>query len=252
MPAPDVTEIDPAMALAPPPAQSRLRFAAAIEVIVASGFPTQLALGALLVLGGLNPWDGSRQLSLRYIVALLLLDTVVVAGLIVLMLRARGERPSAVFLGARSPGGEARLGLVSIPVVYAATTLVLIALRWVLPWLHNVPTNPFEGAIQSTTDALVLGAAAVIGGGVKEELQRAFVLHRFGQHLGGVRVGVVVYSLVFGAGHVMQGWDVALITMILGLVWGIIYLRRRSAVAPMVSHCGFNAAQILQFLAFGA
>jgi membrane protease YdiL (CAAX protease family) len=251
MPAPEVTEIEPAEVPVPSTARPRRRLAAAIEVVIASGFPTQLALGALLVLAGVSPWDGFQQLSLFYIVALLLLDTIVVVGLIVVMLRASGERPSDVFLGRRPLGGEARLGLGYIPVVYGATTLVLLALRWGVPWLHNVATNPFEGAIQSTADALVLGAAAVVGGGVKEELQRAFVLHRFDQHLGGARAGVLVYSAVFGAGHLMQGWDVALITMLLGLAWGIIYLRRRSAVAPMVSHCGFNAAQILQFLAFG-
>jgi membrane protease YdiL (CAAX protease family) len=252
MPEPEVTETETS---APPPAPAvprPHRLAAALEVIVASGFPTQLAIGALLVLAGVSPWNDLQRLSLVYIVALLLLDTLVVVGLILWLLMARGERPAAVFLGPRPPGREAGLGLACIPLVFGATTLVLLGLRWALPWLHNVAANPFEGAIDSTTDALVLGAAAVIGGGVKEELQRAFILHRFDQHLGGAKVGVVVYSLVFGAGHLMQGWDVAIITMLLGLAWGMIYVRRRSAVAPMVSHCGFNAAQILQFLIVGA
>lgn len=248
---PDVTELDTAPACEPAPAGHRRRWIAAIEVVIASGFPTQLTLGALLILAGITPWDGGQQLSLTYIVALLLFDTVLVVGLMLLMITAGGERPAAIFAGTRAVAGEARLGLAYIPVIYGATTVVLLVLRWAAPWLHNVSTNPFEGAIRTTADAFVLGAAAVIGGGVKEELQRAFVLHRFEQHLGGARAGVVVYSVVFGAGHLMQGWDVAIITMLLGLAWGIIYLRRRSAVAPMVSHCGFNAAQILQFLAFG-
>ncbi len=251
MPEPGPIDVDTAPARNPAPPGARRRWMAAIEVTIASGFPTQLTLGALLILAGVTPWDGGRQLSLTYIVALLLCDTVLVSGLMLLMIKASGERPAAIFTGTRAVAGEARLGLAGILIIYGATTVVLLVLRWAAPWLHNVSTNPFEGAIRTTADALVLGAAAVIGGGVKEELQRAFVLHRFDQHLGGARAGVVVYSVVFGAGHLMQGWDVAIITMLLGLAWGIIYVRRRSVVAPMVSHCGFNAAQILQFLAFG-
>ena len=58
------------------------------------------------------------------------------------------------------------------------------------------------------------------------------MLHRFEQHLGGARLGLVLYSLVFGAGHVIQGWDVAIVTALLGLAWGIVFLWRRSVVAP--------------------
>jgi membrane protease YdiL (CAAX protease family) len=37
-------------------------------------------------------------------------------------------------------------------------------------------------------------------------------------------------------------------TALLGLTWGVIYLRRRSIVAPVVSHAGYNALQIVQVL----
>ena len=35
-----------------------------------------------------------------------------------------------------------------------------------------------------------------------------------------------------------------------GAFWGVVYLRRRSVVAPVVSHSGFNLLQIVQFLVF--
>ena len=41
-------------------------------------------------------------------------------------------------------------------------------------------------------------------------------------------------------------------TALLGVVWGAVYLWRRSTVAPMVSHAGFNTAQIIQFVLFGS
>ncbi|HWW87279.1 MAG TPA: CPBP family intramembrane glutamic endopeptidase, partial [Vicinamibacterales bacterium] len=70
--------------------------------------------------------------------------------------------------------------------------------------------------------------------------------------LGGAGVGIVVTSVVFGAGHFeLQGGDAAVATGLLGAFWGLVYLRRRSFVAPMVSHAGFDVVQILQFMMLG-
>ena len=74
----------------------------------------------------------------------------------------------------------------------------------------------------------------MIAGGVREEIQRAFILHRFSVWLGGGSLGVVIGSIAFGAGHLVQGYDAALATGLLGVFWGIVYLRRRSVVAPIV------------------
>ena len=66
--------------------------------------------------------------------------------------------------------------------------------------------------------------------------------------MGGAAVGVIVASVAFGYGHLLQGADAAIATGALGAFWGVIYLRRRSIGAPMVSHSGFNLLQILQFM----
>ena len=80
------------------------------------------------------------------------------------------------------------------------------------PWLHNVPTNPLESMAGTAAGAAVLGVVAIFAGGVREELQRAFLLRRFEQHLGGAVVGVVVLSVAFGLGHIVQGWDAVVTT----------------------------------------
>ena len=56
-------------------------------------------------------------------------------------------------------------------------------------------------------------------------------------------------AAIFGLGHVDQGWDAALAVGTLGAIWGTIYLMRRSIIAPMVSHAGFNLAQLVKFMA---
>jgi len=159
---------------------------------------------------------------------------------------------ASVLFGRRHQVRESWLGISLIPVIFGGVVVVMLALRTAWPALHNVDANPFEALVRSPLDALTLGVLVVLTGGLKEELQRAFVLHRFDQHLGGARLGLVLYSFVFGTGHIIQGYDVAIVTALLGLAWGTIFIWRRSLVAPAVSHAGFNAAQILQFVVFGA
>jgi membrane protease YdiL (CAAX protease family) len=221
------------------------------EVIVTSGFPTQLALGALIAAAGVAPFGADGRLSMGYLWLLMPADTVVLAALVVWRLRAGGERVSDVLLGGRDWARECWIGVGLMPLVFGGVAAVMLVLRAAWPALHNVGANPFESLIRSRADALLAGVLVIVTGGIKEEVQRAFVLHRFAQSLGGARVGLVVYSVVFGTGHIIQGYDVAIVTTLLGLAWGSVYLRRRSLVAPSVSHAGFNAAQILQFALFG-
>jgi len=78
----------------------------------------------------------------------------------------------------------------------------------------------------------------IFGGGVIEELERVFVITRFEQWLGrkGLVIGVVITSLMFGAGHLYQGLGAALSTAVSGLVFALVFLRRRSAVEAMAAH----------------
>ena len=99
------------------------------------------------------------------------------------------------------------------------------------------------------SDKGFVGVVVMVAGGLREETQRGFILHRFDTHLGGGVAGLLLYSLLFGLGHVDQGRDAALATAVLGLVWGAVYLSRRSIVAPMISHAGFNLAQLLKYVA---
>ena len=128
---------------------------------------------------------------------------------------------------------------------------VLLLVQQLVPALHNVVRNPLESLIRSPGDAALLAVVAVISGGVREEVQRAFILHRFEQYLGGAPLGLVLFSLVFGAGHAIQGWDAVITTAALGAFWGVVYLARRSAVAPVVSHAGFNLAEIVRYVVYG-
>jgi uncharacterized protein len=230
-----------------PPAAGSPRTSAVIEILLCSGIPSQLALAYMLALAGLTPLSNG-QLSFPYIATLLLLDATLLTALIFWLLRRHGEEPRRLFLGTRPLGREIALGAGLTLVVFSLAVVVLSAARELFPTLHNVKENPLQQLIQSPLQALLLVIVATIAGGVREEIQRAFILHRFEQYLGGAYVGLILYSAAFGVLHSLQGWDAVVATAILGAFWGYVYIKRRSIVAPVVSHSGFNAAEIFVFL----
>ena len=225
--------------------RSSARARAVLEVSLCSGFPTQLLLAAALATVGIRATGDAGDLSFGYVVTLSLVDAALVLGLIALFLRAGGESPRELVAGRRAVRAEARLGLVLVPVLVAGAIAGTTLLSWLAPGLRNVPENPFEALLDTPGRIALFGVVAVVAGGIREELQRAFILRRFEQHLGGGWLGLVVFSAAFGLGHQIQGWDAAILTGLLGALWGAIYLVRRSAVAPIVSHAGFNVTEIL-------
>lgn len=228
------------------------RIAALAEVTLCSGFPTQFTLGLALAAAGLRPFEADGSLSASYLVILSLADSLLVVGLVVVFLRAGGERVGAVLTGPRPVGGEALLGL---PLTLLVGVLVVGTLGLIgatAPWLHNVAENPLARLIGGPLGAVGFGLVALVAGAVREEIQRAFVLHRFREHLGGGLVGLVLFSALFGAGHALQGWDVAVATALMGAVWGLVYLARQSLVAPLVSHALFNLTEVFRYTLGGS
>ncbi len=213
-----------------------------------SGSPTQVIAAAILVIGLRMPLLDGDGVSFQFIAVVSLVDTAIVAVLIRIFLSLSGEQSAEVFVGPRPVVGEIFRGLAWLPVVFLGVTSIVLAIRAVAPWMHNVETSPFEAFLSTPLQAAIFLVVVVLAGGVREELQRAFILHRFEQRLGGARVGLVLFTIAFGAFHLDQGYDVALAICCLGLFWGLAYIRRRSAILPMVNHASFNAAQVIQIM----
>lgn len=238
--------IDEAAPQEPQPVPARPAVPAAlIEVLLCSGFPTQLLIVALLRVSGMQPMDAAGALSLPFFGTLAALDTVLLVSLVFLFLRARGESPRELLIGRRNPAREAAIGALFVPVVFLFVAAVVGGLRLIAPWLRTVPQNPLGALLDTPVEAVIFGVIVVVAGGLREEIQRAFILHRFEQSLGGATLGLILFSVTFGLGHLDQGADVAITTAALGVFWGALYLMRRSIVAPAVSHAGFNLLQVI-------
>jgi membrane protease YdiL (CAAX protease family) len=228
------------------------RLGALLEILICSGFPTQILLIVVLRAAGLEMTAADGALSPPFVFTVSLLDAAIVVGLVLVFLRAHHESARAVLFGERRIWREALLGVAILPAVFMLVMLVLVLILRFAPGLHNVTRNPLEDMLRTRGDALIFAVVVMIAGGVREEVQRGFIAHRCGQYLGGALLGVVLYSVFFGLGHFEQGYDAMIATGILGLLWGLLYIARRSIVAPMVSHAAFNLAQLLKYLALAA
>lgn len=240
----------------PPPVPSPIPAAAPLplpkwfalaQAVAVSGIPTQVVIVVGLVFLARWPLDAG-QISLEFFAVVSLLDTACIALLIRLFLTLSGETSRDVFLGRRPAWGEIWRGLALLPVAYIGVVAVVLTLRWLAPWLHTVKENPLEQYMSTPLEAGIFLVVVMLAGGIREELQRAFILHRFEQALGGVRIGLAVFSITFGLLHIYEGVDAAVAIGLLGLFWGVLYIRRRSVVMPMVNHACFNGLQVVQVL----
>jgi membrane protease YdiL (CAAX protease family) len=242
------TELDQRQSLGP--LLPLARVGAAVEILLCSGFPTQLLLLGLLTAAGMPMKTGDGHLSPPFVFTLSLADTILVIGLVFVFFRAHGERAREILLGPRRTMHEVIVGLALLPIIFVFVLSILLVILLLAPQLHNVPRNPLEDMLRNRGDAMIFAVVVMIAGGVREEVQRGFILHRFDRYLGGGMVGLVLFSALFGLGHIDQGIDAAIATGLLGAFWGAVYLARRSIVAPMVSHAAFNLAQLVKYLSF--
>lgn len=235
------------------PTSFATRLAALGEVILCSSLPTQILVAIVVArLFGVAPQTADGALSLDFILLVTLADTVLLIGLMVFFTRRRGESPAALWLGSRPKGPEVSHGIALIPATFVLVIVLLGTLRLAAPWLHNVEVNPLESLARGGMfNAVLFGVVVIVAGGVREEMVRAFLLQRFERHLGGMTTGIVVLSIAFGLGHIDQGWDAVITTGVLGAFWAIVYARRRSSVAPIVSHAGFNSLEVVRIVVTG-
>ena len=214
------------------------------EVVLCSSYPTQVAAAGVLALLGVPPQTADGTLNAAFVFGVSTLDAVLVVGLVVWLLRRQHESLAQVFLGQRAQWREAALGVALVPLVIVGVAVVVRSVQVLFPALHNVPVNPLTAFMIDPAMAVAFGVMVVVAGGVREEMQRAFQLHRLQEHVTSPVVALLVTSVAFGLGHTVQGRDVAMATFGLGLFWGALYLRRRSLVASGVSHALFNLLQV--------
>lgn len=115
-----------------------------------------------------------------------------------------------------------------------------------------VPANANQGIdmsilFQDTADIPFWILLSVFKGGFEEELWRSFEMNSFKRVFGraGLIFGLIAGAIFFGIQHAYQGLDSVMSTGFDGLMYGLIYLRRRSVIEAMAAHATFDIVSIL-------
>jgi len=228
--------------------QQRLvqRFHSLIEVVL-------VGLGGSILVPLLFSWIGIGQAQILgralSLVGVLVTDASVTLLILAALMKLRGESFKSLGWNHASSVREIAIGILFLPVLFASTFVVDLAFK---AWFPDSVTrdNPILSLVRDPGDLGLLLFSSLYVGGIKEELQRAFVLTRFRQDLGGVALGLVLWSLFFGMGHSIQGTDKAVAAGILGLLFGILYLWRGSLVGPIVAHSLYDVVTLLVYFYF--
>lgn len=228
------------------------RAIALLEIALCSDLPTQLVLALLFARLGLTPVGADGVWQIGFFAPLLLVDTVLLVGLVLIFLRLHGESSRDVLFGHRPWWPELRAAVPLTAKAYLILLPVMLSVSVLAPWLHTVTRNPLQDLLLAPGGVALFAPIAILAGGVREEVQRAFILRRFDGIFGRARPGLIIWSVLFGLGHMAQGADAAVATALLGALWGVAYLRRQSIVAPVVSHAAFDLLQVAVFLTAGA
>ncbi len=220
------------------------RLQAVFEILLMSGFFSSFVATVPIALHK----HGAEALlkSVRTVTSFVLLEAGITFVLLALLLKAHGETLADLGLRWNQWRSQLVIGIVLVPVLFFLNGLVGGFFRLFLPRYFS-ERNPLMDIIQTRQDLALFIVSVLIAGGVKEELQRAFILTRFRQHLGSAWLGLILWSGVFGAGHYIQGLQGMIIAGLFGLLFGAIYLLRANVIAPMVSHGLYDTAALIGY-----
>ena len=229
-PKPQITWIDRAQAL--------------FEVLLISGLLSSVI--AALPLAFLPDAPASLLANIRVMVRYILLEALLTIAFLILVLKAHRQKLRDLGLFSRRWLAEAAIGLSVIPVLFITNILISLLFQHFFPH-YFLERNPLTELIRNPKDLAIFIGTVLFAGGIKEELQRAFILQRFQVYLGGAWLGLILWSILFGLGHYVQGAQGVVAAVIFGLLFGILYLARRNLIAPMAAHGIYDTLALLGY-----
>jgi membrane protease YdiL (CAAX protease family) len=220
------------------------RIQALFEVLLVSGLVSSLI--AVLPFARLIHGNVSVMSNSHLMAGYLMLEACVTFLLLLIILKLHRETPAEMGFRFTRWTADSLIGLAVVPLLFIFGAAIGLFFQTFFPQYY-LEKNPLTETIRTRGDLLLILLAGLIAGGIKEELQRAFILTRFRHHLGGATLGLIIWSTAFGAGHYVQGAQGMLSAGIFGLIFGIVYLARGSLVAPIVAHGAYNTIAILGY-----
>ena len=222
------------------------RFQALFEVILLSGLFSSLLAALPFALH-----SGTRAnllTDIRILSGHILLEALITFVMLYLIMRAHGENLRGLGLRFDRWRSQVLVGLWVVPALFVTNIIIAAIFQAFFPE-YFLDRNPLTDLIRKPQDLILFIIAALVAGGIKEEVQRAFVLNRFREYLGGAWLGLILWSVVFSLGHYIQGVQGMVAAGLFGLIFGIIYLAR-GLLAPIVAHSCYDTLALLGYWFF--
>jgi membrane protease YdiL (CAAX protease family) len=221
------------------------RLQAFFEVLLLSGIVSSFL--ASLIFAALNRKKMDLMAaSAMSLSAFILLESAITFLILLVILKAHRETLSGLGLRWIRWKSNFYIGLVCAPFLLIVNGFIALIFRNFLPDYY-LEQNPLMESIRTPLQLGLFIVTALIAGGIKEELQRAFIIRRFSRYLGGAGLGLLIWSFAFGAGHFVQGAQGIVTATIYGLIFGLLYLIRGSLVGPIVAHGAYDTLALLLF-----
>jgi membrane protease YdiL (CAAX protease family) len=203
---------------------------AIIDLIASLTANKALSKQQALIVGSLAP--GRPLLDLILQLANLLIDLAPVALVCYLLVR-EGTTPSAALgLDAREPGPDLAKGAVLAAVIGGSGLALYIAAFKLGLALNVVPENLPD--VWWRIPVLVLQAAR--DGVLEEILVLGYLLRRLNQLGVSPAAAIVISAVVRGSYHLYQGFGGFLGNAVMGLIFGVLYLRWKRVTPFIIAH----------------
>ena len=184
------------------------------------------------------------QAGFVLIAASTILRDLALVGLILFFLWRNGESPELIGWASRGVLADAVLGLILSPVVIA----MIAALGASLQSLGlSGPQQPLPSFLRPQgTDQIILATLLVVVVAISEEtIFRGYLVSRIGDVTGSIPLAVLLSSVIFSLGHAYEGLAGMIAVGVMGAVFAVLLLWRKSLVAPMVIHFANDFAGIV-------
>ena len=228
-----------------PPKTWADRVQAVFEVLLLSGVVSSLLASLFFyTLKGKGPLDTLGDV--RVLSAFILLESAFTFVLLATVLKFHRETIFGLGLQWNRWKRHLLIGIILVPLLLTINAGVALVFRLYLPQ-YFIDKNPITSLIHTPQQLALLIFSALIAGGIKEELQRAFILTRFRTYLGGAGVGLLLWSIGFGMGHYVQGVQGIVIAALYGFIFGVTYLLSKSLIGPIIAHGAYDTVVLLAY-----
>ncbi len=112
----------------------------------------------------------------------------------------------------------------------------LFLLYWLGHWRSNTVFLLPTTRLDSTAWCLV----AITAGVCEELVYRGYLLRQLWNVSRSLPLAIFLQAVVFGSGHIYQGWQPAVVTVIYGLALGLLAAWRRSIIPGAIAHAALD------------